>query len=152
MQIFSKQELEERYRKTPDSFKSDIFYTVTPYNTTSIDAPVYVLLNAEEYLRGTTFDDIVSFVEDVMLERQEEAPITPIPCTKKKETLTGILKERQATHGNFADIAVFSQTLKAICREQQYWPHLSYEQKESVDNIIQKLARIFAGNADFSDH
>ena len=63
-----------------------------------------------------------------------------------------ILEERQKTHGDFTNVAAFSQTMKAFCREQMYWPCLSCEQRESIDNIIQKMARVFAGDPNFADH
>jgi len=68
--------------------------------------------------------------------------------TTKKD----ILKERQKTHGNFSDVAEMSQELKDYFRNKAYWYNLTNVQREALDNIAQKTARIFSGNPNFADH
>lgn len=63
-----------------------------------------------------------------------------------------ILEERQGTHGEFKDVAPISQTLKIYFRAQSTWDALTFVQQEALDNIAQKIARIFAGNHNFPDH
>lgn len=63
-----------------------------------------------------------------------------------------ILEERQGTHGEFKDVAPISQTLKIYFRAQSTWDALTFVQQEALDNIAQKIARIFAGNHNFADH
>lgn len=63
-----------------------------------------------------------------------------------------ILEERQKTHGDFAWVAESSQELKDYFRQKASWYDLTYVQRESIDNIIQKMARVFAGNPNFADH
>ena len=57
-----------------------------------------------------------------------------------------ILEERQKTHGEFAWVAEASQELKDYFRQKASWYDLTYVQRESIDNIIQKMARVFAGS------
>ena len=63
-----------------------------------------------------------------------------------------ILEERQETHGEFADVAEISQELKEYFRQKASWYYLTYVQREALDNIAQKTARIFAGDPNFADH
>ena len=63
-----------------------------------------------------------------------------------------ILEERRGTHGEFKDVASISQTLKIYFRAQSTWDALTFVQQEALDNIAQKVARIFAGNHNFADH
>jgi len=63
-----------------------------------------------------------------------------------------ILEERQGTHGEFKDVAPISQTLKIYFRAQSTWDALTLVQQEALDNIAQKIARIFAGDPNFPDH
>ena len=70
------------------------------------------------------------------------------PSDMKKD----ILEERQGTHWDFADVAEISQELKDYFRQKASWYDLTYIQREALDNIAQKTARIFAGNPNFADH
>lgn len=70
------------------------------------------------------------------------------PEEEKKD----ILEERRGTHGDFKDVAPISQTLKIYFRAQSTWDALTFVQQEALDNIAQKIARIFAGNHNFADH
>lgn len=63
-----------------------------------------------------------------------------------------ILEERQETHGEFADVAEISQELKNVFRNKEGWVSLTRVQREALDNIAQKIARIFSGNPNFADH
>lgn len=63
-----------------------------------------------------------------------------------------ILEERQETHGDFTWVAETSQDLKDYFRQKASWYDLTYVQREALDNIAQKTARIFAGDPNFADH
>lgn len=63
-----------------------------------------------------------------------------------------ILDERQKTHGNFKTHAQTAQNLKATMRATKKWNELEWEQKEALEMIAHKIARILSGNADFQDH
>lgn len=68
------------------------------------------------------------------------------------------LKERQKTHGSFAQHATIAQELKQVCRGKPgagpfpRWTALPAEYKEAIDMILNKVARILAGDPDFPDH
>ena len=61
-----------------------------------------------------------------------------------------ILKERGTTHGDFTDNARVSQVLKTIlhCENADLTPI----EREAIDMICHKLARIVCGNPHFQDH
>lgn len=62
------------------------------------------------------------------------------------------LNERQATHGDFEDVARAAQMLKTVIQNQPGWKNLNAMQRESMDMIACKMARILAGNPNFKDH
>ncbi len=63
-----------------------------------------------------------------------------------------ILKERQKTHGDYANLALVAQSMKNILRDAPNYVLLSPVQRESLDLIVTKLARIVCGNPDEPDH
>jgi len=60
-----------------------------------------------------------------------------------------ILVERGTTHGHFPLNASVSQELKAICHH--HGKRLTPSQREALDNVCQKMARILTGNANHVD-
>ena len=95
-----------------------------------------------------------AFVEEYwrrvkMTKAINKADEAPAPALDKKKD---ILEERQETHGEFADVAEISQELKEYFRQKASWYYLTYVQREALDNIAQKTARIFAGDPNFADH
>ena len=62
------------------------------------------------------------------------------------------LDQRQKTHGIFTDHAQISQKLKAIISVQYNYGALEDDQKESLEMIMHKVARILNGNPDIHDH
>lgn len=110
--------------------------------------PDTVQLPETTYVRMTTkgefsLRDALQFAIDYWAEEG----IKPEQIEKKD-----ILEERQGTHGEFKDVAPISQTLKVYFRAQSTWDALTFIQQEALDNIAQKIARIFAGNHNFPDH
>lgn len=63
-----------------------------------------------------------------------------------------ILAEREKTHGSFESHAAITQALKADMQCQSSWSSLAETQKESLEMIAHKIARILAGNPDHIDH
>lgn len=63
-----------------------------------------------------------------------------------------ILKEREETHGLYADVSQTAQSLKNSFAVQPNWVVLSPVQRESLDLIATKLARILNGDPDEIDH
>jgi len=64
--------------------------------------------------------------------------------------VTEVLKERQGTHGDFAENAKCSQALKAELYNhgEQLMPPIA---REALDNICQKMSRIITGNWQHAD-
>jgi hypothetical protein len=66
--------------------------------------------------------------------------------------LDNLLAEREKTHGDFRDHAYISQFLKENMRRMAAWHNLSECQRESLEMIAHKIARIISGNPSFKDH
>ena len=62
-----------------------------------------------------------------------------------------ILDQRQETYGEYFDVARTAQQYKDNVRLQPRWNELSYSQKESLDMIANKAARILNGNFKWLD-
>lgn len=63
-----------------------------------------------------------------------------------------IVAERQATHGKFSDNARVVQAIKHAIRSGVNWDDLSFRQREALDQIAVKMARIVSGDPDHPDH
>lgn len=63
-----------------------------------------------------------------------------------------ILNDRQKTHGDYFDVAIFSQDLKSFMRSHPKWGGLLSIQKESLEMIAMKISRILNGNQNEVDH
>lgn len=72
--------------------------------------------------------------------------------TKKKVNVAQTLKDRKNTHGEFADHAMIAQRLKLVLTYGPRFKELNDMQRESLDMICHKIARIVAGNPDHKDH
>lgn len=68
--------------------------------------------------------------------------------------IKAILAERGSRYGTFADLSVISQNLHAAIigpMSQEKYDRLSADQKEALQMIAHKLARIINGDPDYSD-
>lgn len=68
------------------------------------------------------------------------------------EYTSEILNERQKTHGSFDDNARLCQRFRSFLRAEPGWDKLSDTQREALDMIAHKMARILAGDPNFKDH
>lgn len=66
--------------------------------------------------------------------------------------LDATLVERKQQHGDFTDHARIAQKLKAQMWVEPTWEALSPTQKEALEMIQHKIARVLAGNPNFADH
>lgn len=66
--------------------------------------------------------------------------------------LDKLLADREKTHGDFREHAHMSQLLKDDMHAADRWHDLSECQKESLEMIAHKIARILSGNSHFKDH
>jgi len=64
-----------------------------------------------------------------------------------------MLAERKSQHGDFTVHAEITQRLKAIAQSDLGgYSSMSFTQREAIDMILHKIARILAGNPDHHDH
>jgi len=63
-----------------------------------------------------------------------------------------ILDARKKTHGCFEVRIYTSQLLKDSMRDSPNWIELDMDQKECLDMVAHKLARILCGNPNELDH
>jgi len=69
-----------------------------------------------------------------------------------KDQIDNVLADRQATHGHYADTARTAQHLRQAMREGNNWAILTDMQRESLDMIAMKVARIMSGDPSHADH
>lgn len=67
------------------------------------------------------------------------------PATK------GTLKERGDRYGSFEGQSVLCQALKGVMKASAGWDRLSFAQKESLEMIQHKTARILNGDPNYAD-
>jgi len=66
-----------------------------------------------------------------------------------------ILADRKKTHGDFYKVAEVAQALKQIMEEAEIdeeLPVLNFAQREALDMIFSKVARILCGDPSNPDH
>ena len=65
---------------------------------------------------------------------------------------SSIVEERETTHGPYTKTAHAAQQLKAYLRTMTNWGILPDEQKEALEMIMHKVARIGEGKSTHKDH
>lgn len=81
-------------------------------------------------------------------------PVGDIPEGLKRKDIDPIeatLKDREKTHGKFKNVAQTAQRLKDTFR----WAgidHLNAEQREALDLVASKIARILCGDPNYADN
>ncbi len=68
------------------------------------------------------------------------------------ERLGAVLDHRGNTHGDFEHGAVISQRLKCALAAGASWDAMDVVQREALEAVVGKLARIVAGDPYFLDH
>jgi hypothetical protein len=63
-----------------------------------------------------------------------------------------LLDTRHKTHGEFRETARHAQAIRWVCRGAGNWEELSDVQREALDNIAGKIARILSGDPGHPDH
>ena len=63
-----------------------------------------------------------------------------------------VLQERSTTHGDFEHGAVISQSLKRALAAGAGWKTMDVVQREALEAVAGKLARIVTGDSSFLDH
>lgn len=65
---------------------------------------------------------------------------------------SALISERSKTHGEFRDNARISQQIMETLRSGPSWKFMSSEQRQALDFISCKMARIVCGDPSFPDH
>ena len=65
--------------------------------------------------------------------------------------IEAILDEREKTHGDFAVHSEISQSLKSCLWHREGWLRLNMMQREALEMVCHKLARIIAGDSNHAD-
>jgi hypothetical protein len=63
-----------------------------------------------------------------------------------------LLDDRRKTHGRWIDNARIVQSTKELWRREEGWQRLSNGQREGLEMIAHKIARILTGNPNHVDH
>lgn len=63
-----------------------------------------------------------------------------------------IIAERETSHGPYDDTARIAQGIKDVMHAAPNWSKLTAKQKESLDLIASKQARILVGDPNHPDH
>lgn len=67
------------------------------------------------------------------------------------DRINEILANRGTRYGAFADHAQISMDLKRVIRASRSWANMTDYQKEGLDMILHKVARIVNGDPDYDD-
>ena len=67
------------------------------------------------------------------------------------ESIDKILQERGEQYGDFAEFAIKSQSLKLVVKNGVGTRNMRDFQREAIDMILHKIARIANGNPDYRD-
>ena len=68
------------------------------------------------------------------------------------QTIEQTLADREATHGDFSDVAAYAQLMKEILRNSNGYRRMNDAQREACETWLMKTARIMAGDVDHIDH
>lgn len=63
-----------------------------------------------------------------------------------------LLDEREKTHGDFTAHSEISQSLKSCLWHREGWLRLNMMQREALEMVCHKVARILAGDPNHIDH
>lgn len=68
------------------------------------------------------------------------------------DTLAATLAERGARYGSFDNHAVIAQRLKRGMWACANWPNLADDQKQALEVVADKIARILNGDPNYTDN
>lgn len=68
------------------------------------------------------------------------------------DKVSGIITARDSTHGDYVKQCELCESIKKAMHSGENWQSLAAPQREALDMIAVKIARILTGNAYFADH
>jgi hypothetical protein len=80
------------------------------------------------------------------------APATHPAAQAAPLTIEQTLEQREATHGDFADVASYAQLMKDLLRNSIGYINMNDAQREACETWLMKTARLMAGDVDHIDH
>lgn len=80
------------------------------------------------------------------------ADYTLIPKEIPVSDIVATLAERGARYGRFADHATICQRLKEIMSSTEGWGRLADDQRQALETIMDKVARILNGDPNYDDN
>jgi hypothetical protein len=95
-------------------------------------------------------DGVVDTVKETILSIDDNISFT-IPEPEADTNVDAILNERANTYGSFEDVAETAQSIKDILYGTTGLPKIRSDQREALDMIASKIARIVNGDPDHVD-
>ena len=92
---------------------------------------------------------LTKLLRDKIASDKQDSQTPNEHCT---EPPASVLQERSATHGDFEHGAVISQRLKHALSAGTNWEAMDVVQREALEAVAGKLARIVTGDSSFLDH
>jgi len=74
-----------------------------------------------------------------------------LQATEYAKMIEDVLNERGKRYGKFKDHAYIAQGFKLIMIQQEGWNRLADDQKEALEMIMHKVARILNGDPNYAD-
>lgn len=87
-------------------------------------------------------------VADLLNAHMPERGDPPTPATEA----AALVAERTGTHGKFTEVGAVCQAVKDEFRRQRSWSQMTPMQREFVDMVVHKLARMTCGDPTHEDH
>ena len=69
-----------------------------------------------------------------------------------RTSVTETLEQREQRYGDYTELAMVAQALKQTMRECEGWQRLAPYQKQSLEAIQDKIARILNGDPKYADN
>ena len=89
----------------------------------------------------------VKLANELSLAEHLQKEVVPEP-----NNINEILEERGKSHGDFENNSLISQRMKFAARDGKSFGELYPFEREALDMIVHKIARIVSGDPHFNDH
>ena len=106
------------------------------------------------YFFDKAFTMDVKRLNDATPEEWNKATLGDILKQKLQEennAIRSVLNQREKNYGDYSDVSDTSQRIKNVLRQNPNWDELFQFQRESLDMIANKIARIVNGNNEYAD-
>ena len=107
-----------------------------------------------DYFFDKAFTMDIKRLNDATPEEWNKATLGDILKQKLQEennAIRSVLNQREKNYGDYSDVSDTSQRIKNVLRQNPNWDELFQFQRESLDMIANKIARIVNGNNEYAD-